>query len=75
MEFNEAFENLKSKFTSGNSIDVERTTILHKEWDALLTVLLPLLDKPKCDACELYYFEYNSNFCGNCGKYIKNMAG
>lgn len=35
MDFNEAYEKLESKFTSGNSIPVERNTITREEWDAI----------------------------------------
>lgn len=39
MEFKEALESLKLKFTSGNKIKVDRATILRTEWEALLPVL------------------------------------
>ena len=32
MELREAIERLNEKFTSGNSIEVERNIILRKEW-------------------------------------------
>jgi len=35
MEFKEAYERLKSKFTSGNNIPVERNTILRTEWESI----------------------------------------
>lgn len=39
MTFEEAIESLTLKFTSGNDIEVERATILRKEWKAILTEL------------------------------------
>lgn len=35
MDFNKAYETLELKFTSGNSIPVERNTITREEWDAI----------------------------------------
>lgn len=35
MDFKEAYETLELKFTSGNPIPVERSTILDKEWKAI----------------------------------------
>jgi hypothetical protein len=39
MNFNKALETLESKFTSGNSISVERATITRAEWDAIYPIL------------------------------------
>ena len=39
MTLKEAVENLKLKFTSGNDIEIERATILRKEWDIIYPVL------------------------------------
>ena len=35
MDFQEAYEKLESKFTSGNDIPVERNTITREEWEAI----------------------------------------
>lgn len=35
MDFETAYNSLKSKFESGNEIPVERTVITKKEWDAV----------------------------------------
>ncbi len=43
MEFNEALEALKLKFSSSNSIDISRTTITQEKWETIL----PVLDKYK----------------------------
>ena len=43
MTFKEAVENLKLKFTSGNDIEIERATILRKEWDVIYPVLVKKL--------------------------------
>lgn len=40
MTFEEAVESLRLKFQSGNPIEVERATILRKEWEALLPVIV-----------------------------------
>jgi len=56
----EAIDSLTLKFTSENSVDVERATILRKEWDAIK----PILD---------YYIKNSENFrvslgfCEICG--------
>jgi len=39
MLFKDAFDSLTKKFTSGNHIVVERTTILREEWEAILAHL------------------------------------
>ena len=36
MYIHEAMQNLKEKFTSGNSIPVERNTILREEYEVIL---------------------------------------
>ena len=35
MEFKDAIESLNLKFTSGNKIPVERTTIVNEEWQVI----------------------------------------
>ena len=35
MKFDEAYESIKLKFSSGNNISVERVTLLREEWDAI----------------------------------------
>lgn len=37
MDFKEALESLELKFTSANDVEVERTSILREEWEALRT--------------------------------------
>jgi hypothetical protein len=41
----EAYESLKSKFTNGNEIDVEKATILRTEWDALKPLIEEYLER------------------------------
>lgn len=48
MEAKEAWEHLKQKFTSGNSIQVERATILRKEYEAILNDYKMLKELAKC---------------------------
>ena len=54
LTFDEAVASLKSKFTSANSINVERATILRKEWEALLPILNEANSAPK----EIYLNEH-----------------
>jgi len=39
MTYEDAVKSLISKFSSGNDIDVERTTILRTEWESILPFL------------------------------------
>ena len=39
MDFREAYRRLTEKFTSGNEVDVERTTLKREEWEAILPAL------------------------------------
>ena len=49
MDFEEALKNLKLKFTSGNEFEVERATILRKEWDVIYPILEAELRKNKIE--------------------------
>ena len=43
MELQEAFTNLTEKFTSGNSIPIERNTITRAEWEPICAVIAEAL--------------------------------
>jgi len=44
MRFQDAYNNILSKFTSGNPIPVERAVITREEWDAINKVFISLRD-------------------------------
>jgi hypothetical protein len=46
----EAIDSLTLKFTSGNSVDVERATILRKEWDVIYPTLIDIYSNKYKDA-------------------------
>lgn len=50
LTFEEAINSLSLKFQSGNTIDVERTTVTRKEWDAIWPVIGEVyLNTPKTE--------------------------
>ena len=69
MEFNDVFDKLKRKFTSGNDIEVERITVTRQEWDAFL----PALEMYKAYICPHNYRAFNdSNICADCGCIVED---
>ena len=66
MELQDAFTNLTEKFTSGNSIPIERNTITRAEWEPICAVIAEAL-KPS----------YNSRYATALDvvqQYVKEVA-